>query len=258
MRPDRPIHHLARQLHRAAQFSKLKRTYDDALLVSLADDTTVAIYLFEHCPSPQEVGHILTKNSSNGIYTLPALCGDVFHPENKNISHTLAMLEIFYPHKTYAYKVLEQMLYILPVHLQWPDEAFAYYFAPPVDLLNLTVRTVDTGNMHALVADFGPRAPYDPQERIRQWQKRYGNGDRGRRTHRRRLRHQRRSYAARHYYSVLELDSSATFDDIRFAYRRLARQFHPDVNNSPEAREQMQKINEAYSVLVKTNYILRK
>jgi molecular chaperone DnaJ len=51
------------------------------------------------------------------------------------------------------------------------------------------------------------------------------------------------------YYQVLEINRSASADDVRRAYRRLARQYHPDLNPSTEAEERFKEINEAYEVL---------
>ena len=52
------------------------------------------------------------------------------------------------------------------------------------------------------------------------------------------------------YYEVLGLKKTATNDDIRKAYRRLARKFHPDVNpDDKEANKKFQQINEANEVL---------
>ena len=53
----------------------------------------------------------------------------------------------------------------------------------------------------------------------------------------------------RDYYQVLEINRSASGDDIRRSYRRLARQYHPDLNPSEEAEERFKEINEAYEVL---------
>jgi molecular chaperone DnaJ len=53
----------------------------------------------------------------------------------------------------------------------------------------------------------------------------------------------------RDYYEILGLERSASADDIRRAYRRLAKQYHPDVNKEPEAEEKFKEINEAYAVL---------
>ena len=51
------------------------------------------------------------------------------------------------------------------------------------------------------------------------------------------------------YYKILELDSTATLKDIKKAYRKLALQWHPDRNHSPEAEDMFKKIAEAYEVL---------
>jgi curved DNA-binding protein len=51
------------------------------------------------------------------------------------------------------------------------------------------------------------------------------------------------------YYQVLGVDRSASQEDIRRAYRRLARRHHPDVNEDPGAQERFKQISEAYEVL---------
>ncbi len=52
-------------------------------------------------------------------------------------------------------------------------------------------------------------------------------------------------------YSVLGLTPGASEDEIKKAYKRLAKQYHPDVTgNSPEAERKMQEINAAYDELM--------
>ena len=52
------------------------------------------------------------------------------------------------------------------------------------------------------------------------------------------------------YYKLLELDRSAKKEDIKKAYRRLARKYHPDLNpDNKEAQSRFQQINEAHEVL---------
>lgn len=55
--------------------------------------------------------------------------------------------------------------------------------------------------------------------------------------------------ADRDYYDVLGVQRGATQEEIRAAYRKLARELHPDVNKAPDAQEKFAEVQAAYDVL---------
>ena len=54
---------------------------------------------------------------------------------------------------------------------------------------------------------------------------------------------------AKSLYETLEITESANESEIKKAYRKLARQYHPDVNKDPSAEEKFKEINAAYEIL---------
>ncbi|MCV6607058.1 MAG: DnaJ domain-containing protein [Campylobacterales bacterium] len=55
--------------------------------------------------------------------------------------------------------------------------------------------------------------------------------------------------AGKSLYETLEVSSNSSEDEIKKAYRKLARKYHPDINKAPEAEEKFKEINAAYEVL---------
>ncbi|MCQ2752863.1 MAG: molecular chaperone DnaJ [Bacilli bacterium] len=57
----------------------------------------------------------------------------------------------------------------------------------------------------------------------------------------------------RDYYEVLGLSKNASKDEIKSAYRKLAKQYHPDINKAPGAEAKFKEVQEAYDVLYDDN-----
>ena len=51
------------------------------------------------------------------------------------------------------------------------------------------------------------------------------------------------------YYAALGVDKKAGADDIKKAYRKLARKYHPDVSKEKNAKEKFQEVSKAYETL---------
>lgn len=51
------------------------------------------------------------------------------------------------------------------------------------------------------------------------------------------------------YYKIMGVSRQVTQEDLKKAYRKLAREFHPDVSKAPNAEQRFKEINEAYEVL---------
>ena len=54
------------------------------------------------------------------------------------------------------------------------------------------------------------------------------------------------------YYEVMGVAREATQDEVKRAYRKLARKYHPDVSKESDAEERFKEVGEAYEVLKDT------
>lgn len=52
------------------------------------------------------------------------------------------------------------------------------------------------------------------------------------------------------YYRILDIPDNSSVEDIKKAYRKMARLYHPDINHAPDAKEKFIKATEAYDFLI--------
>ena len=58
---------------------------------------------------------------------------------------------------------------------------------------------------------------------------------------------------SKNYYEILNIDQSASKEEIKKAYHKLALRYHPDKNKEPDAEERFKEIGEAYDALYNNN-----
>lgn len=238
------LHYLSQVFSRTDSVASVSML-ENGVLVRTAQGDSIIIYLLATLDSPQPPVVLLEHNSAAHRHSLFVINGELLTVESFGGHSLLLILYRLYRGKLYAYKLLEDMLYILPVYLEWTAEGKprAIRYGMPVDLARIKCRWVEHGvsgrQVRWAIAEFEGQQFEHPNLKA----ERFARQNKALTSRQREI--------LKHFYLALGLTPLAGEDDIRRAYRRLAKRYHPDSNPSSGAKARMQAINEAYRYLMK-------
>jgi hypothetical protein len=205
----------------------------DIILTRLPSGQRVSLHLIESSIQIYEIKSTLASNGAAGIYTLFIFWADMLLPNEGHLIEPhdweYALLTL-YGDRIYAFDIFGPEVFIFPVHFDHEGRYRHIRYGDTLNMANMVCNLVQTVGATFIngtwrVATFADH-----------------------RTHHKP--HDAAATAApgtiRYYYEILELEEDVGPDAVKVAYRRLARTFHPDVNQAPDATARMQAINEAY------------
>jgi len=207
----------------------------DIVLFATPQGQRVSLHFIESAIQVYEIRKTLNDNGDNGIYTLFFLWSDMMLPQDGQVYRADDWMEALYSLYNdciYAYDQIDSESFLFPVYFRGESQLRRIEYGTTIRFAQLTCRQVRTHlpglNDQWRVADFGGlhgRA-HDPQASAAF------------------------SAALSEHFVVLGVTPEDDRETIKRAYRLLARRYHPDLNDSPESHEQMQRVNEAYQAIL--------
>jgi hypothetical protein len=211
----------------------------DIILVRLASGEQVSIHLIESLVPDYELKSTLAYNQANGASTLFILWAEMLLPPEGHLIEVqnweIPLLSLW-GDRIFAYETFGQEVFIFPVHYDRDGQYRSIRYGETLNMRNLTTGTVNIGS--TFLRGTWQVGGFLEKGQTHSAHRRVGSEER------RPPRAQPGTLMA--YYEVLEIDRTDDAEAVKTAYRRLARQLHPDVNKAPDATAQMQALNEAY------------
>jgi hypothetical protein len=244
----RPETHHARdfiiqELHKLPTIERVWDDGTDLVVGTFQSGQRVMFYLVDYYMSLHEIQKTLENHQQKGFHTLFLFWADMLLPNDGERyipdSWMQALLSL-YGDKIYGYDVSSTDVFIFPVHFrpQPPHPDRFIRWGKTIRMQDLRTDTIHIESVHLKgqfrIADFARRVRSSTSEESTS----QGTF----------------SFAVRTplgaYYDLLNIQPDATPEVVRRAYRELARQYHPDLNPSPDATAKMQAINQAYQQIM--------
>lgn len=226
-------HRVGEYVVRLLQYSPAVRTVlvdgGDIIECVLTTGDTVSVHLIESSIELYEAEQTLRDNGERGVYTLFIFWRDLLLPDDGQLMLVDAWLAAWvslYGGKIYGYDINGTEIYLYPVHFDPQPDGWLTRFGLTIDPALLVTRQVTTFGALAgtwRVAAFDGQ-PAEPPVWV--------------------------PTTVADFYAVLELETGASRAAVKRAYRRLARQTHPDVSKASDANARMQALNDAYRALL--------
>jgi hypothetical protein len=218
----------------------------DIIHLSLPTGEGISIHIIESSIPAYEIKNTIAYNQANGLYTLFILWADMLLPPEGHVIEVEDWewpLLALYGDKLWAYDIFGGELFIYPIHYDRIGPYREIRYGKTVNMRQLQGMVVEVESPFIRgrwrVATFSDKAPHKYH--------RYQTDTDGQKPPRST---QPDSYAE--YYAILGISLDAEEEDVKTAYRNLARKIHPDVNKAPDATAQMQALNDAYRRLMST------
>lgn len=221
--------YLIKQLMNVLQVADIQHDGSDYVLLELQTGEKIILYLVETFMPRNELIQILQRHSQLGYHTLFLFWADMLLPLADTFYTADPWMEValeLYGGKIYGFDVYSREYYVFPVYFERKGRQYFIRYGKTVDFNQLRFRSVAYDEQTWRIADFGgavreqnaASAPLPP--------------------------------SAQAYCDILGITLDADAETVKRAYRVMARQYHPDLNDNQAATEKMQQINEAYQELL--------
>lgn len=231
--------HLVNELMDTPQVKEVWHDGSDVVILDFKTGESAALHIIERYMSLGEIEYILTEDARAGYYSMLILWADMFMPSDGQVYQAddwmVALLQL-YGGKIYAYDAWRNAPHIFNVHFQRIHGSHDYEIRHGADVRigQISIDTIETTVPG--FTGFWRVARFDgSSHHTAHWTPP--------------TEHQRSS--VRYYFNLLGLNTDATREDVKLAYRQMARKHHPDLNPNEDTTHRMQQINNAYGRIIR-------